>query len=144
MPRPHIPDFYSRPWYDHCRLKFVKCNIRIVWFGIFFIVNETLKQNLQSCESLNDLKCVNGTINPIQFKFVWFGLKNLQICFFVCTRQQSDTVPEASRFSRFQPTSSRLSRSRSDYDPSCIFRMVKNNRLCPDSVPISSDVWTRH
>ena len=34
---------------------------------IFFIVNETLKQNLQSCESLNDLKCVDGTINPIQF-----------------------------------------------------------------------------
>ena len=34
---------------------------------IFFIVNETLKQNLQSCESLNDLKCVDWTINPIQF-----------------------------------------------------------------------------
>ena len=25
-----------------------------------------LKQNLKSCESLNDLKCVDGTINPIQ------------------------------------------------------------------------------
>ena len=39
---------------------------------IFFIVNETLKQNLQSCESLNDLKCVDGTINPIQFNTFTF------------------------------------------------------------------------
>ena len=59
------------------------------------------------------------------------GWKNHK--FVLKTRQQSD----AYRFSRFQPTSSRLSRSRSDYDPTCIFRMVKNNRLCPDSVPIS-------
>ena len=24
MPCSNIPDFYSRPWYDHCLLKFVK------------------------------------------------------------------------------------------------------------------------
>ena len=43
--------------------------VKVLFQGLilFFIVNETLKQNLQSCESLNDLKCVDGTINPIQF-----------------------------------------------------------------------------
>ena len=34
MSRSLIPDFYSRLWYDHCRLKFVKIRIKILWFGM--------------------------------------------------------------------------------------------------------------
>ena len=37
----------------------------LIFFGCKY---ESLKQNIQSNEYLNDLKCVNGTINSIQFK----------------------------------------------------------------------------
>ena len=36
-------------------------------FVLFSVVNETLKHNLNSCESVNDLNCVDGTINIIPF-----------------------------------------------------------------------------
>ena len=66
--------------------------------------------------------------------------------------QQSDIAQVAFRFSRFQPNSSRLSRSQSESDPICNFCMVKNDRsvpnlsrICPNSVPIlhnaSRQIW---
>ena len=50
--------------------------------------------------------------------------------------QQSDIVQEAWRFNRFHPNVSRFSRSHSESDPICIFRMIKTDGICPDSVPI--------
>ena len=41
----------------------------------FFIVNKNLKQNIQTCKSLNDLKFVVGTINWIQLKYMYISCK---------------------------------------------------------------------
>ena len=40
----------------------------------------------------------------------------------------------------FQPNQSRISRFQSESDLICIFRMIKKDRICPDSVPIIPNV----
>ena len=80
------------------------------------------------CQKSDQDPVIRGWKFKLLLKFVKTSIES---------RQLSDIVQVA-----FPAESSRLSRSQSDSDPICIFVMVKNDRICPDTDQTTQDIVT--